>query len=105
MFLIIYFPEYKEFIVQNLIIFAASTSLGAVFWSLYAIKKYSAFANFENAIQEAYKKITMGMKKFESVIKLFKKTGLLDLVMKSDKDKPKLSSKQILDQLEDGKLI
>lgn len=54
LFSFLYFPEHKEIIWINQLIFATSTSLGAVFWSLFAVKKYEKFANLEDLVSKVY---------------------------------------------------
>lgn len=68
----IWFPDMYESLWLNQLIFATSTSLGAVFWSLYAVWKYQKFANFENLVIKIYGDI----ENFQE--KLNKFTNLLD---------------------------
>lgn len=94
-------------IQYNQIVFATSTSLGAVYWSLFAVRKYETYANFEMAVKEAYDKILGAMEQFDNIVKLFRNKGLLDLVMDTGKAKgiPKVDPKQVLEKLNQGKII
>jgi len=66
------YPNLFEIMWINQLIFATSTSLGAVFWSLYVVRKYEKFANFENLVTKIYGDI----ERFQE--KLVKFSNLLD---------------------------
>lgn len=56
------------------------TSIAAVYWALYAVKKYWKFANFEYLIESVFNEIDRFRKKFKKMGDLLELPGIQDMV-------------------------
>lgn len=69
--------------------FSSITSIGALFWSLYALYRFQNMANFENLIQDTVKNISKfkdSMGDFNKLLKLPMLTNIMSSVMGEDEE-------------------
>lgn len=91
--MIYYFVDYKELLYISQIIFATSTSLGAVFWSLFLTKKYEKYSNFENVVSMVYEDLEQFRGHLAGFGKLMETLNIKEMFKE---DTPKKSKEEIV---------
>ena len=83
--------------------FSSITSIGALFWSMYAVRKYWKFANFERLIEKVFDDINKFRKKFKKMGKLFNIPGIKEIVamFQPRGSKPQKDPEELIRKLKD----
>lgn len=81
--------------------FSSITSIGALFWSLYALYRFQNMANFENLIQKTIKDIMRFGKSMKKFNKLLKIPGLMNMVTGMIGEDDEINNNQNFKEVED----